>query len=141
MNINKEEMDTLFKERSDPEKLHQLLNNFYEMSSQIAHHFQIPFDRRQDYIQSAVVRSWIKLDKFDSARNKHAFSYFYQVIRMDMMNNLRKEKNREDIVKMSSIDDGRHKWIKKLTYTDTEYDMIVEKLSKDTKIGKKARSS
>jgi len=140
MNINKKEMDTLFKGRTEPEKLQKLLNNFYEMSSQIAHHFRIPFDRRQDYIQSAVIRSWSKLDKFDSSKNKHAFSYFYQVIRMDMMDNLRKEKKREDIAKMLSIDDGQYKWVKKLIYNDNEYDVIVERLSKDTKIGKKTRS-
>lgn len=136
MNIDKKEMDVLFKEKSDPEKLHKLLNNFYEMGSQIAHHFNIAYDKREDYIQSAVIRSWQKLDKFDANRNKHAFSYFYQVIRMDMMDNMRKQKKRDTIAQFSSINDMSNKWLRQSAYNDPQYDIIVEKISHDTKIGK-----
>jgi len=126
MNIDKKQMDILVSKRNDPDKMRELLKNLYEMSSQIAHHFDIPYNKRDDYIQSAVIRSWMKLDKYDPKRNSHAFSYFYQTIRRDMMNNMRKEKKRDSIASFISSDDSRNSWIKNIKQFDPNYQKIED---------------
>lgn len=137
MNINKKAMDMLYNQRQDPEKMQKLLENFYEMGSQIAHHFDIPYSMRADYIQSAVILSWRKLDKFDPIKNKHAFSYFYQVIRRDFMDNMRKAKKRSSIAKMISSDDSRNDWLKNMKYFDHQYEVVEHNFNKQILTGLK----
>jgi len=126
MNIDKKEMDQLVENRNNPKNMEKLLSHLYEMSSQIAHHFDIPYSKREDYIQSAVIHSWKKLDKYDPKRNSHAFSYFYQTIRRDMMNNMRKEKKRNDIALIISSDDFKNRWIKNIKHMDPAFERIED---------------
>jgi len=137
MNIDKKEMEKLYNDRKDPEKMQQLLSNFYEMGSQITHHFDIAYSKRDDYIQSAVILSWKKLDKYDPTKNKYAFSYFYQVIRRDVMDNMRKEKKRNDIAKMISSDDSRNDWVKNIKFFDHNYEVVEHEANKEIQLGMK----
>lgn len=130
-------MDELYKQRADPKKMQELLANFYEMGSQIAHHFDIPYAKRADYIQSSVILSWKKLNNFKPKKNRHAFSFFYQVIRRDFMDQMRKEKKRNNIAKMISTDDARNDWIKDIKYYDTQYEVIHSKIDRDLRLGLK----
>ncbi len=139
MNINKQEMEILYEERQDPVKMQDLLDNFYEMGSQIAHHFDIPFSKRADYIQSAVILSWKKLDKYDTSKNTYACSYFYQVIRRDFMDNMRKENKRNKIAKFISSDDSRNDWIKNMAYSDPQYEVIEHEYDKNIRLGIKRK--
>jgi len=135
-------MDDLFNKRADPKKMQELLTNFYEMGSQIAHHFDIPYAKRADYIQSSVILSWKKLNNFKPKKNRHAFSFFYQVIRRDFMDQMRKEKKRDGIAKMISTDSARNDWIKDIKYFDTQYEVINSKIDKELKLGlRKARKT
>lgn len=128
-------MEQLYQDRSHPEKMQKLLENFYEMGSQIAHHFDIPYSKRADYIQSAVVLSWRKLDKYQPKKRSTAFSYFYQIIRRDMMDQMRKEKKRNDIVRMISSDDRRNAWIKNQKHYDANYEVVENEVNKDIQMG------
>lgn len=139
MQIDKKEMEILYKRRQDPQKMQELLDNFYEMGSQIAHHFDIPFAKRADYIQSAVILSWKKLDKYNTSKNKYAFSYFYQVIRRDFMDNMRKENKRNNIAKFISSDDSKNDWIKNITYNDPQYEVIEHEFDKNIRLGIKRK--
>lgn len=96
MDIDKKEMAQVWAERSNPENMNKLVGYFMEMASQIAGKMKLSSYYREDYAQAAATHAFNCVDKYKPEKKSNPFSYFYKMIMLAVLYEMRKDKNKRD---------------------------------------------
>lgn len=95
MNINKQRMEYVYKNRHIKKNENELMDYFFQIARRHANHLKIDYNIREDYIQETVSTAIKSLEKYDPTKNSKAFSYFYKVIYMRFLWLLRRDNNKK----------------------------------------------
>lgn len=105
MYIDKEDMELAYYERSNPDQYNKLLDYFDQMTDYFTRRLKVKNSLKDDYKQEALIHAVNSIEKYDPSKQSTAFSYFYKVIYMAFLYQLRKTKNKNDRrVKTCSLD-------------------------------------
>jgi len=96
MNIDKKEMAQVWANRSNPEDMNKLVGYFMEMASQIAGKMKLSSYYREDYAQAAATHAFNCVNKYKPEKKSNPFSYFYKMIMLAVLYEMRKDKNKKE---------------------------------------------
>jgi len=96
MNIDKKEMAQVWANRANPENMNKLVGYFMEMASQIAGKMKLSSYYREDYAQAAATHAFNCVEKYKPEKKSNPFSYFYKMIMLAVLYEMRRDKNKRD---------------------------------------------
>ena len=95
MNINKNEMTMAFIDRQNPNSLNKFIGYLDQLANHCVLKLRVNPYNREDVKQVAVEHAFKKMDLYDPTTGSAAYSYFYKVIYMRCLYELRAERQKK----------------------------------------------